>query len=142
MAAITDIRLTDALVQVGPDLVTLDGFGDDKFSFGPSGDVGAMVDGVDGDVMFIGRARRGWLMDLTFFNASPGIDVLLALAALQAPFALNVKYGNFTFVGFGKMLNVGQVTASLGTTTRTMQMGAAYVSGNINAAPGTVLQIL
>ena len=36
----------------------------------------------------------------------------------------------------------GAVAAGLGTTTRTMTMGIAKVSGNTDAAPGNVVQVL
>ncbi len=138
---ITQLRLTAALVQVGPDLATLEGFGEDKFTFGLAGDVGSMIDGVDGDVTLILRRRNGWVLTVTFTQGAPGITTLLELFALQTAFALNVKYGDFTFQGVAIVTNIGEVAASLGTTTRTMVLNAAYISGNVNAAPGTPLPI-
>jgi hypothetical protein len=139
---ITDIRLTDALVQVGAPFVTLGGFGDDKFTLAPASDVGSAVGGVDGDVMFVGRRQNLWIMTITFLNASSGITTLQALNSLQVAFPFSCTYGDFSLVGFAKMMNLGELTASLGTTTRTMTMNVAKVSGNTDAAPGTILQVL
>jgi hypothetical protein len=142
MPAITDIRLTDALVQVGPGLTRLDGFGDDKFTLAPASDVGSAVGGIDGDVMFVGRIQNLWVMTITFLTAAPGINTLLLLHAAQAAFPFSCTYGNFNLTGYAKMMNLGEVVASLGTTTRTMTMNVAKVSGNTDVAPGTILQVL
>lgn len=141
MPTINQLRLSDATVQVGPDLVTLEGAGEDKFTFGPAGDVGSAISGIDGDVTLVLRRQNLWMLSLTLIQASPAVTTLLGLYALQMAFPISVKYGEFTFQGFAFFANLGEVAASLGTTTRTITLNCAYQSGNINAAPGTALPI-
>ena len=142
MPAIYEIRLTDAIFQAGPGLTRVEGFGDDMFSLEPASDVGQIMTGVLGDVMGVHRLQTAWIGSLTFFTASQGVTLLNSLYSLRTMFPVNVQYGNFSLVGFGIMINLGAVAAGLGTTTRTMTMGIAKVSGNTDAAPGNVVQVL
>lgn len=141
MPGIYQVRLTDAIFQVGPALTRLQGFGDDFFSLAPASDVGVIMDGAYGDVMGTIRESNAWIATINFLTASQGIDLLGQMKALRAMFPVNVVYGNFSLVGFGLIMNTGEVAAGLGATTRTMTMGIAKVSGNTDASPGTVLYV-
>lgn len=142
MPAISNILLVDALVQVGAPFVNLDGFGDDMFTLAPATETGAMLTGVKGDVMFVQRLQNGWLMSITFFTAGVGITILNGLASTVGVFPVAVSYGAFNLQGFGMVLNAGELAAGLSANTRTIQLGIAKVSGNTDAAPGSILQIV
>lgn len=141
MSGIYQIRLTDAYFLVGPKLERLDGFGDDMFSLAPVSDVGAIMNGVLGDTMFMRRKNTAWNATITTLQASRAIDILGLLNATDAAFPVTVTYGNFSLVGFGMMTNMGEIGAGLGATTRTLTMGIAKVSGNTDASPGTILAV-
>lgn len=142
MPAISNIRLIDARVQVGPALTTLDGYGDEKFTLSPATDVGVMMTGCDGDVMFISREQNGWTMSITFFTAGKGITVLNNLASTLKVFPIQVSYGAFNLQGTAIVTNRGELAAGLSATTRTITLGIAKISGDTDAAPGDILQVL
>ena len=134
--SIYGIRLTDALVLAGPQFEPVEGYGDDKFTFGRVGDVGAMLSGIDGDTVHILRKQNGWVLTFTFFTAAAGIGLLERLHETLGIFPIKVSYGLFNAQGVASMLNMGEVTASLGNNTRTMTCGVSRVSGNIATPPG------
>lgn len=138
---INELRLTDATILVGPDRVPVQGYGEDKFTFGPVGDVGSAISGVDGDVTLVLRKQNLWVLNITLTQGALGVGTLMGLYALQTSFALDVKYGAFTFSGFAWFQNIGEVAASLGTTSRSFVLNCAYVSGNITGAPGNSLTV-
>jgi hypothetical protein len=142
MPAISNIRLTDAIVQVGATLTRLQGFGDDMFTLAPATDVGAMLTGVLGDVMFVQRVQNGWVMTITFFTASTGITLLNTLHSTVGVFPIAVTYGAFNLVGFAAMQNPGEVAAGLSANTRSIVLNVAKTAGDTDAAPGNVLQVL
>lgn len=140
--AISNIRLTDARVQVGPALTTLDGFGDDMFTIAPATDTGVMLTGVKGDVMFVQRAQNGWLMSITFFTAGSGITVLNGLASTVGTFPIQISYGAWNLQGVAIVINPGELAAGLSANSRTIQLGVAKISGDTDAAPGEIVQVL
>lgn len=142
MAAIIELRLTDAEFLVGANLERLDGFGDDKFTLGLASDVGSAMGGVGGDTMHTFRVQNLWVANITFMTAGNGITQLLQLHALQVMFPVKVTYGEFRLVGVASMQNVGEVAASLGNPPRTMVMNISKISGNTDVSPGRVVQIL
>ena len=141
MPTISELRLTDATVQVGPDLATVQGYGEDKFTFGPAGDVGSAISGVDGDVTFVQRVQNLWTLTITLTQGATGNTTLGTLYALKTAFPVNVKYGAFTFVGFAWFQSIGEVTASPGNVSRQWVLNCAYQSGNITGAPGNLLTV-
>lgn len=134
--SIYGIRLTDALVLAGPQFEQVEGYGDDKFTFGRVGDVGAMLSGIDGDTVHILRQQNGWILSFTFFTAASGIGLLERLHETLGIFPVKVSYGLFSVTGVANMLNMGEVTASLGNNTRTMTAGVSKISGNTSTPPG------
>jgi hypothetical protein len=142
MTAISQIRLVDALVQVGPLLTKIDGYSDDLFSIAPASDVGAMFSGAVGDVLLVNRIQSGWLMSLTMFTSATGITTINRLASTLGVWDIQVSYGAWNIQGFGILINTGDLAAGLSANTRTMSIGIAKVSGDTDSAPGTILQIL
>lgn len=141
-ATLSNIRLVDALVLVGPQQVQLQGFGDDLFSLAPAADEGSMITGAQGDVLLVSRILNGYVLTLTFFTASQGITTILDLHSTLGVWPISVAYGDFNMTGFGSLMNRGEVSASLGNLTRTLTINIARVAGNINAAPGSVVAAL
>lgn len=138
-ATLSNIRLVDALVLVGPQKTQLQGFGDDLFTLAPAADEGSMITGAQGDVMLVQRVLNGYVLTLTFFTASQGIRTILNLHSALGVWDIAVTYGDFNMTGFASLMNRGELTASLGNLTRTMTINIANVAGNINAAPGTII---
>lgn len=143
MPALYDIRLTDATTQIGNPYTTLEGFGgDDLFSFEPAGEEGFAMMGALGDVALGVRVVNLWTWTGTFMTGSSGLTTLLGQLALRTPFPINVAYGDFTFRGVCVVQSRGAVNASASSSNfRTVTMACAYVSGNINAAPGTIITV-
>lgn len=142
MPAIYGIRLTDALVLAGPAYEQVQGYGDDKFTCGRVGDVGAFLSGIDGDTVHILRKQNGWMISWTFLTAAGGIGLLERLHSTLGVFPIKVSYGQWNLVGVCNMLNMGEVAASLGNTARTMTAGISKISGNTDVSPGYVIQVL
>jgi hypothetical protein len=143
MPGIYEIRISDANVRVGPNLELLEGYGDsDKFTLAPFTDVGSFMSGIDGDTLHVIRQSNGWLFTITVLQGSKAVTTLGAMFALSSAFQLQVSYGAFNFQGFANLINLGEVAASLSTTTRTFTMGASKVTGNTGVAPGQLLQVL
>ena len=143
MPGIYQIRIADANVRVGPNFTKLEGYGDsDKFTLAPATDVGAFMSGIDGDTLHVIRQSNGWLFNITVLQASSAVTTLGLLFETSAAFPIQVSYGNFNLQGWANLINLGEMAASLNTTTRTFTMGVSKVTGNTAAAPGTVLQVL
>ena len=142
MPAISNIRLVDALVQVGPAKTQLTGWGDDMFTLAPLTEVGAILGGVQGDVMLVQRKQNAWTFTANFFTAGPGITLLNNLSSTLGVFDFSCVYGAFSLVGFATMLNPGEMAAGLSANNRTITLGVAKVSGDTDAAPGNILQII
>lgn len=138
-ATLSNIRLVDALVLVGPQQVQLQGFGDDLFTLAPGTDEGSAISGAQGDVLLVSKINNLYVLTLTFFTASQGITTILNLHQTLGVWPISVAYGDFNMTGFGSLMNRGELTASLGNLTRTMTINIANVAGNINAAPGTII---
>lgn len=142
MPAIYELRLTDALVQAGPALEQIEGYGDDKFTLTPAADVGTGVTGVDGDTMHVTRRVNGWNITFTFMTVASGKTKLLQFHEALSVFPIKVSFGEFNLVGFLNLTNLGDTAASLGTTTTTITGFISKVSGNTATSPGRVLQVL
>lgn len=141
-ATLSNIRLVDALVLVGPQQVQLQGFGDDLFSLAPAADEGSMITGAQGDVLLVSRVLNGYVLTLTFFTASQGINEVLTLHSTLGVWPISIAYGEFNMTGWASLMNRGEVSASLGNLTRTLTVNIARVAGNINVAPGQVVAAL
>lgn len=142
MPGIYNLRLTDALVQVGPTFAQLQGFGDDMFTLAPSSDVGLAMGGVQGDTMHVQRLQNLWTFTITTLVASSAITLLSTLHETLGLFPFKCSYGDFNLQGFMSMTNLGEMAAGLGATTRTMTGGVSKVSGNTLSSPGTLIQII
>lgn len=142
MPAIYSTRINDANVRIGPQFERLDGYADDKFTLAPFTDVGAFMSGVDGDTLHTIRASNGWLFTITALQASLAVARLNFYHTTMGVFPFAVTYGNFTLNGVMSMINLGEVAASLGTMTRTMTGGVSKITGNTDAAPGQIIQVL
>jgi hypothetical protein len=142
MPGIYSIRLTDATVRIGPQFERLDGFADDKFTLAPFTDVGAFMSGIDGDTLHVMRASNGWLFTITALQASAAVERLNFYHETLGVFPIAVSFGNFNLNGVMNMISLGEVAASLGTTTRTLTGGVSKIAGNTTAAPGTIVQVL
>lgn len=138
-ASLSEIRLVDALVLVGPNKARLDGFGDDLFSLAPGADEGSMQLGAQGDAMLVSRVMNGYVMTLTFFTASVGITTILDLHSTLRVWEIAISYGDFNMTGWASLMNRGELAASLGNNIRTMTLNIVNVAGNINAAPGRIV---
>lgn len=138
---ISNIKLVDARVQVGPALTTIDGYPDDMFTLAPVSDVGAIFSGVKGDVLLVNRIQNAWILSLTLMSASSGITTINTLHETLGVWNIAISYGNFDLQGFAILTNPGELAAGLSASTRTMQIGVGKVSGNTNAAPGSILQV-
>lgn len=141
MSGIYGIRLTDATVRVGPQLLRLEGFGDDKFTLAPFTDVGSFMSGVDGDTLHVTHASNGWLFTVTMLQGATGVTLLNTLHSTLGIFPIAVTYGLFSLTGVMNMISLGEVAASRGTTTRTMTAGVSKVTGNTDAAPGQLVPV-
>lgn len=139
---ISNIRLTDAIVQAGAALDRVEGFGDDMFTLAPATDTAAMLTGVLGDVMFVSRIQNGWTMSITFFTSGSGITLLNTLASTVGVFPINISYGNFDLQGFAVVTNPGELAAGLSANTRTMTLGIGKVTGNTDSAPGVTIAVV
>lgn len=142
MPAISNIRLVDALVQVGPAKEQLTGWGDDMFTLAPLTDLGVILGGVQGDTMHVQRIQNAWTFSATFFTAGPGITLLNRLASTLGVFDFSCVYGAFSLVGFASMISPGELAAGLSANNRTISLGVSKVSGDTDAAPGNILQII
>lgn len=140
--AISNIRLVDARVQVGPALTTIDGFLDDMFTLAPAGDVGAMFSGVKGDVLLVNRVQNAWLLSLTMHTAGGGITMINTLHSTLGVWPINISYGAFNLQGIAILISPGEIAAGLSANTRTMSIGIGKVSGDTDSAPGDILQVL
>jgi hypothetical protein len=140
--AISNIRLVDARVQVGPALTTLGGYADDMFTVSPASDVGALFSGAVGDVLLVNRVQNAWLLSVTMNSASTGITTINVLHSTLGVWPINIAFGAWNLQGYAILINTGELAAGLSANTRTMQIGVAKVSGNTDTAPGTVLQVL
>lgn len=141
MAALTDIRLVDAIVLVGPAFELVQGYGEDKFSIGLAGDIGSAISGVDGDITFVGRVQNLWNISYTFTTGALGIGLLSRLTTTLGVMPIKITYGQWTLVGHQKMINMGEMSASLGNNTRTMTGAVAKISGFTDTQPGTVIAV-
>lgn len=141
-ASLSNIRLVDALVLVGPQKAQLQGYGDDLFTVAPAADEGSMQRGAQGDVMLVQSVNNGYIVTLTFMTASRSIQTILDLHSTLGIWDIAISYGDFNLVGFASLMNRGEVVASLGNLTRTITLNVARVSGNLNSAPGNVVAAL
>lgn len=142
MASITEARLADAKVFVGAKQTLLEGAGpEDYFSIEVDGDVGTMVSGVQGDVMLVQQVRSGYVGTFTFVGASNAVNVLLALAAAGAAFAIGVNYNDFSITGAATVRNVGAWAASAGTNTRTIVLNIAVIAGDQTKGIGKRVEV-
>ena len=130
------INLNAARFLVGPKRVPLRGAADDFFVISQLSDVGAIQGGIQGDVLLISRSQNGYTASITVNQASPAIGTLLGLAALGNEFPVSIEFNDYTFNGFAVVMSTGDVAASLGTTTRTITLGMAYQTGNVNSGVG------
>ena len=135
-------QLIDARVYVGAKQDLLSGAGpDDYFSIELDGDTGAMVSGVQGDVMFVQQIRNGFVGTFTFMGACSGVRVLLELAESGVPFLFKVAYNDFTLTGAANVRNVGAWVASAGNNTRTIVLNIAKISGQTNRSIGKTVVV-
>lgn len=140
--AISNIKLADARVQVGPALTTIDGFLDDMFSLAPQSDVGAIFSGVKGDVLLVNRVLNAWILSLTMHTASTGITTINNLHSTLGVWPINISYGAFNLQGIAILINAGEIAAGLSANSRTMQIGIGKITGDTDSAPGSILQVL
>ena len=132
------INLNAAKFLVGPKLIPLRGAADDFFVISQLSDVGAVQGGIQGDVLLVSRVQNAYTAAITVNQASAAIGTLLNLGALGTEFPVAIEYNDYTFNGWAIVMNTGDVAASLGTTTRTITLGLAYQSGNVNSGVGRV----
>ena len=133
---INQVILNAAKFLVGPKLERLRGAADDYFTISRASDVGAIMGGIQGDVMLSSRDQNAYTASITMMQSSSAVRTLLDLQALGVAFPVAVEFNDFTFNGWAVVVNTGDVAASLGTTTRTITLGMAYQSGNVNSGVG------
>lgn len=141
MAEITSFNLNAAKVLVGPKLTRLMGGADDYFSIESTSDVGAIIGGIQGDVMMTTREQNAYMGTLTMFSASSSVGTVLKLWRVGTTFPVQIEFNDFTFNGWAVVVNLGAWAASLGTNTRTMTLGLAYQSGNLESGVGEVVGV-
>lgn len=139
---IKEARIVDAKTFVGAAQTPLYGAGDqDYFSIALSGDIGSAVAGVQGDVMLVQRQNNLYVVTYTFLGASQAVTTLLQLAAIGSAFPFKVSYNDFSLLGWANVQSVGEWVASVGTTSRTIVLNVAKVSGATDKSIGRTLQL-
>lgn len=134
---ITNAQLNAAKFLVGPNKKRLKGAAEDFWSIATMGDTGTVVQGCQGDVMLVSNVVNAYTASITVHQASPAVGDLLKLIGNSFPVAVSMN--DFSFVGFAIVTNPGEWVAGLGTSTRTITLGMAYVSGNITTGVGETL---
>ena len=136
MSQILVAQLNAAKFFVGPDLIRLEGAGEDYFEITQGSDVGSAVDGIQGDVMLIVRNQNRYNATLTLIPASSAVGVLLELAALGVEFPVKIAFNDFSFVGVAIVQNVGSWVASGTAPARTISLIMVRQSGDVTVGIG------
>ncbi len=135
--SITNVQLNAAKFLVGANKIRLKGAAEDFFTITTMGDTGAVVQGMQGDVMLVSNVVAAYTASVTVIQGSAATSTLLSLIGNQFPVA--ISFNDFTYLGFAVVTNPGEWVASLGTSTRVFSLGMAYVSGNITSGIGEAL---
>lgn len=138
MSQILVAQLNAAKFFVGPDLIRLEGAGDDYFEITQGSDVGSSVSGIQGDVMLIVRNQNQYNATLTLVPASSAVAVLLSLAELGVEFPVKIAFNAFSFVGVAIVQNVGSWVASGTAPARTISLIMVRQSGDVTVGIGRV----
>lgn len=135
--SITNVQLNAAKFLVGANKTRLKGAAEDFFTITTMGDTGAVVQGMQGDVMLVSNVVAAYTASVTVIQGSAATSTLLKLIGNQFPVA--ISFNDFSFLGFAVITNPGEWVAALGTSTRVFSLGMAYVSGNITSGIGEAL---
>lgn len=143
MAEITRASISAAKVLVGVDLERVMGAADEYFTISYDGDIGAVVRGAQGDTMHVGMTVNAFTMSLQLIPAGSAVGLLLRTARQTGnAFAISVSFNDFSLKGIATIINAGEWAASATPGTRTMTLGISYISGNIDAGIGELLQVV
>lgn len=135
--SITNVQLNAAKFLVGANKSRLKGSAEDFFTITTMGDTGAVVQGMQGDVMLVSNVVAAYTASVTVIQGSAATSKLLSLIGNQFPVA--ISFNDFSFLGFAVVTNPGEWVAALGTSTRVFSLGMAYVSGNITSGIGEAI---
>ena len=143
MANIRQGRIDQALILVGPGQDFLDGAGTESyFSVVQEGATGAIMNGIKGDAAGVtGIKRNGYTATLTFIGMSESVTKLLQLSASGSMFAINIKYGEWSIIGAGVLIDKGAWEASAAGGERTMVVGIIRQSGKTDSAVGETFAV-
>lgn len=142
MPEIVRASVSAAKIFVGPELKRVMGAADEYFSIEYAGDLGAVVQGAQGDSMHVGMDVNTFTMPIQVLPASSAVATILEARALTGNmFPIKVNFNDFSFVGWATLINAGAWTATTTPGARTMTLGLTYVSGNIGVGIGSIVQI-
>lgn len=142
MAEITRASISAAKVLVGVDLERVMGAADEYFTISYDGDLGAVVKGAQGDTMHVGMVVNAFTMALQVIPASSAVGLILRTMRQSGnAFPISISFNDFSLKGLATVVNAGDWTASATPGARTMTLGISYISGNIDAGIGEVVQV-
>lgn len=142
MPEITRASIAAAKVLVGIDQERVMGAADEYFTIGYDGDLGAVVKGAQGDTMHVDMIVNAFTMSLQVLPASSAVGLLLRTKQQTGnTFPISISFNDFSFKGIATVVNAGDWTASTTPGTRTMTLGLSYISGNVLAGIGEVVQV-
>ena len=141
MAEITSANLNAARVLIGPKKTRVLGAAEDFWSLEFMGDIGALLSGVQGDTMHVIRMNNAFTFNLNVMPASSAVRTVLTQWATGIPFAIAIDFNDFSFNGIASLINAGAWAANGTTAPRALQMGLSYISGNLLAGIGEVVNV-
>lgn len=139
MPQILSVQLNSAKFLVGPKLERLEGAVEDYFTISYASDTGAIMGGIQGDVMLVNRIQNAFTASVTMMQASKAVGTLLQFVGNF--FLCKISFDDWQFNGVGIVQNPGDLVASVGNLTRTVTLGLAYQSGNILTGIGKVATV-
>lgn len=143
MAEITRASISAAKVLVGVDLERVMGAADEYFTISYDGDLGAVVKGAQGDTMHVGMTVNAFTMALQVMPASSAVRLILRTVRQTGnAFPISISFNDFSLKGIATLINAGDWQATATPGARSMTLGISYISGNVDAGIGEVLQVV
>lgn len=113
-------------LQIGPAFRHITGLSDDGVVLTQSGDIGAVITGIQGDTQLEAYAVNAYTITVNLHSGSSDIAYIMSFAGTFFP----VKFllGGVDVQGTGVIQNAGERSGAKGTTTTTIVIGLAAES--------------